>query len=489
MNRSDKQTGIHIEPYSLLKDIVLNFWTVILAALIGLMAVSIWNGSVFTPVYTSSATLVINMGNSATYSYTALSSSTEMAKVFTEVFKQPTMKKYAASHLGMDDFSGSISAKVLEDTNIFTLSVTSNSPEMSYRELCAILEIYPEISDFVLGDTVVEVMRAPTLPLSPSNHISNTNRKLAVAGSGALVFLIIVLLSITRDTVKDERVFKEQIDARLFGIIGHEAPHMLLKERLKRRKTSLLITNAFASFRFTEHYHKLATKLEYLHRSKGVRIILLTSLAENEGKSTTSANIALALAKRKNKVVLLDMDFKKPALHKIFDMQNEDVQDLALLMSGQKPLASYRFNRYRDTNLDLALNKKSYNNYTDWLYSGKFKDIINDLRSLGQYDYIIIDTPPLSVAADVIQIAQLADLSLLVVRTDYVYSPAINDAVLSLKDNTKNFGGCILNDVHKEFTLLGQMGLDETGYTGNKKYSSYNSYRRYSDYQDTPPES
>ena len=66
MNRSDKQTGIHIEPYSLLKDIVLNFWTVILAALIGLMAVSIWNGSVFTPVYTSSATLVINMGNSAT---------------------------------------------------------------------------------------------------------------------------------------------------------------------------------------------------------------------------------------------------------------------------------------------------------------------------------------------------------------------------------------------------------------------------------------
>ena len=192
MNRSDNQTGIHIEPYSLLKDIILNFWVIILAALIGLMSVSIWNGSMFTPVYTSSATLVVNMGNSASYSYTTLSSSSETAKVFTEVFKQPTMKKYAASHLGMDNFSGTVSAQLLADTNIFTLSVTANSPEIAYRELCAILEIYPQISDFVLGDTVVEIMRAPTVPLSPSNHISNANRKLAVIGAAAVVFLLIV---------------------------------------------------------------------------------------------------------------------------------------------------------------------------------------------------------------------------------------------------------------------------------------------------------
>ena len=83
--------------------------------------------------------------------------------------------------------------------------------------------------------------------------------------------------------------------------------------------------------------------------------------------------------------------------------------------------------------------EKSYNNYTDWLYTGKFTKVISELRSFSRYDYVIIDTPPLSVAADVVQLAQLADLSLLVVRTDYVYSPAINDAVLSLKENTYLF--------------------------------------------------
>ena len=108
-----------------------------------------------------------------------------------------------------------------------------------------------------------------------------------------------------------------------------------------------------------------------------------------------------------------------------------------------------------------------------------------------KFDYIIVDTPPLSVAADVTGIVQLADVSLLVVRTDYVYTPSINDAVLSLSEKS-NFGGCILNDVHREFSMMGQMGFDENGYgsryyRGAKKgYGSHESYSKYSDFQDTP---
>jgi capsular exopolysaccharide synthesis family protein len=500
MNESQKQSKIHIEPYSILRDVIRNLWVIVLAALIGLMSVSIWNDSMYTPSYTSTATLLVNLRNSAAYSYTNLSSSSEMARIFTEVFVQPTMKAYAADHLGMDSFVGSVSAKVLDETNIFTVSVTTSSPETSYEELCAILEIYPQISESVFSDAVIEIMRSPNLPVSPSNSISSRNQKLAVAGCAALVLALVVYLSFLRDTVKDEKTFRDNIDGKLFGVVGHERQHMQLVEILRRKKASLLISDAYASFRFTENFHKLATKLEYLRRNNGAKIFLVTSLAENEGKSTTAANIALALASRNNKVALLDMDFKKPALHKVFDMQGEDLMDLATLISGQATLDTYQFCSYRQSELDLALNKKSYNNYVEWIYTDKMAGIFEQLRQSEKYDFIIVDTPPLSVAADVTGIVHLSDVSMLVVRTDYVYTAAINDAVLSLSEKS-NFAGCILNDVHREFSMLGQMGYDENGYGGGyyyrgkrnryNRYGGYESYSQNTEYKDaheeTPP--
>lgn len=477
MNEFEKKHSIHFEPYSLLRDVVLNFWVVILAALIGFMSVNIWNQSMYTPMYTSTATLIVNIKNSASYSYTNLSSSSEMAKIYTEVFKQPTMKEYAAEHLGEDRFVGNISASVLNNTNIFTVSVTTSSPETSYRELCAILEVYPQISESVFSDSVIEIMRSPNFPGSPSNAISAGNRSLVMIGCAGIVLAAIIYLSVTRDTVKDEKAFKDKVDAKLFGTVSYERPRRSLKEIVTRKKISLLISHASASYTFTENYHKIANRIEYLNRTEGSKVFLVTSLAEDEGKSTTVANIALALADRGNRVALLDMDFKKPAVHKIFDMKKTDTEDFASLLSGKTSLEQYVVNPFMKTGVDLMVNFKSHNDYVNWIHGDNIRAVFAKLRDEMGYDYILIDTPPLSVAADVTTFMQLADKSLVVVRTDYVLAADINDAILSLKEKTDNFAGCILNAVHKEFSLLGQLGFDERGYYG--KYGSYSRYDRY----------
>lgn len=477
MNEFEKKHSIHFEPYSLLRDVVLNFWVVILAALIGFMSVNIWNQSMYTPMYTSTATLIVNIKNSASYSYTNLSSSSEMAKIYTEVFKQPTMKEYAAEHLGEDRFVGNISASVLNNTNIFTVSVTTSSPETSYRELCAILEVYPQISESVFSDSVIEIMRSPNFPGSPSNAISAGNRSLVMIGCAGIVLAAIIYLSVTRDTVKDEKAFKDKVDAKLFGTVSYERPRRSLKEIVTRKKISLLISHASASYTFTENYHKIANRIEYLNRTEGSKVFLVTSLAEDEGKSTTVANIALALADRGNRVALLDMDFKKPAVHKIFDMKKTDTEDFASLLSGKTAMEQYVVNPFMKTGVDLMVNFKSHNDYVNWIHGDNIHAVFAKLRDEMGYDYILIDTPPLSVAADVTTFMQLADKSLVVVRTDYVLAADINDAILSLKEKTDNFAGCILNAVHKEFSLLGQLGFDERGYYG--KYGSYSRYDRY----------
>ena len=482
MNEFEKKNRIHVEQYSLMRDILLNFWVVILAALIGFMSVKIWNQSMHTPMYTSTATLIVNVKNAATYSYTNLSSSSEMAKIYTEVFKQQTMKSYAAEHLGMPHFEGSISSSVLSNTNIFTVSVTSSSPETSYNELCAILEVYPRISESVFADSVIEIMRQPKFPSYPSNAISDGNRTLMMGGCGAAVLAIIIYLSVTRDTVKDEKAFKNKVDAKLFGTVLYERKRKTLKNLLTGKKNSLLISNAFSSYQFTESYHKIANRIEYVSRTEGAKVFLITSLAEDEGKSTTVGNIALALADRGNKVALLDMDFKKPAVHKIFGMQQTDTKDFADLLSGALPFRQYVIHRYKKTGVDLMVNFKKHNDYVNWIHNENVKEIFEKLRTEMGYDYILIDTPPLSVAADVTTFMQFADKSLVVVRTDFVYAADINDALLSMKEKTDNFAGCILNAVHKEFSLMGQLGFDETGYYGRSGgyYSRYDRYAAHS---------
>ena len=64
--------GFYIEPYSLFRDLLRNLWVIVLAGLIGLMGVRIWSQSIYTPMYTSTATLLVNLKNSASYSYTNL---------------------------------------------------------------------------------------------------------------------------------------------------------------------------------------------------------------------------------------------------------------------------------------------------------------------------------------------------------------------------------------------------------------------------------
>lgn len=480
MNEIEKKTSIHIEPYSLLRDILLNLWVILLAALIGFMSVNIWNQSMYTPMYTSTATLIVNFRNSSSNPFTNLSSSSEMAKIYTEVFKQQTMKEYAARELGEERFIGSISSAALDNTNIFTVSVTTSSPELSYRELCAILEVYPEISDSVFSDSVIDIMRSPNFPGSPSNAISAGNRTLVMLGCALIVLALVVYLSVTRDTVKDEKAFKQKVDAKLFGIVSYERTKRSLKSIIGRKKVSLLISNAYASYTFTENYHKIANRIEYMNRTEGSKVFLVTSLAEDEGKSTTVANIALALADRGNRVALLDMDFKKPAVHKIFEMKRTDTDDFASLLSRKISLESYHPETYMKTGVDLMVNYRAHNDYVNWIYGDNIKEIFARIKNDMGYDYILIDTPPLSVAADVTTFMQLADSSLVVVRTDYVYAADINDAILSMKEKTDNFAGCILNAVHKEFSLLGQLGFDETGYYG--KYGKYGAYSRYDRY-------
>ena len=460
---------ISIDYYSVLKDLFRNFWVVILSLLIGVMGIYIAERSVYKAEYTATATVVVNAKGSSSNTLSMYSISSEMAGVFSKVFSESSMKKAAAEYLGVEKFDGRVAASVLTDTNFINISVASDSPRKSYELLNAILHVYPTISDEIFENSVITILKHPSMPSSPSSvglqhSKARTLLIIAILSMGA-----IVALSVFRDTVKNEREFTDKVNAKLLGCIPHEMKDKTIKERLLKKKKGLLIDgNAFISTRFIESFNRIVAKIEHQKSKDGSKVFAVTSVAENEGKSTVSANIALSLARKGNRVLLMDMDGKKPAIYKLFGFSYEEKSELGSLFNGEISRRDYRLRRYKKTKLYLAINTRAYANSYKWIESGVAKKTIKALK--GMVDYIIVDTAPITVDSSVNEIIKMADKTILVVRADIVETSTINDAVLTVTEVGDNLAGCILNETHPDLIMASFTGVGNDDKRSRGKY-------------------
>ncbi len=461
-----------IEWYSILKDIVLNFWLLILAAIIGFSSTFVLEQVLYKPVYTSSATLIVQVKTGTYQAYTNLSASSEMAVIFSGVFTQPSMKEKAAEYLQADEFNGTLNASPLSNTNVINLSVTADDPETAYKEIQAVLNVYPQISDTIFSNAVIDTVRAPEIPKGPSNSKTIPHKKLILLGFVGATLAGIVFISLLRDTIKSESAFNEKVGENLLGTILKERNYSSLNAFIKRKKRKKLVTEAFASFSFIENYQKIATKLEYLNQKKGDKIFLVTSVAAHEGKTTVSINTALTLARKGHRVALLDMDLMKPSVAKILEISGEYV-DLSHVLASDMSVSQFKLLPYKDGNLSLGLNKRRHSSFTSWINRPSVKTVVDQIAD--NYDFVIIDSMPLSATAEVTSIAKVADKTIMVIKADYVKTGDVNDAVLTL--NKKGcLAGCILNDAHKEIALFGQAGTTYEGYQKGR-YGKYSQSR------------
>ncbi len=466
---------ITIELFSIIKDLIKNLWVIVLAVLVGYMGIYIVSHSVYKPEYTASATLVVNNRSVQAESISQFQSASEMASVFSNVFTEPIIKQKAAAYAEKSGFNGKLSASVLPDTNFLEIKVTSDSPQTSYELLSAVLEVYPEVSGKVFKNAVITVLSFPEMPHGTSNNVVSENKSIIISACIAISFLLILVASVIRDTVKNEQAFKDKIDSKLLCVIPHEDKKMTLKDIINRKKKGLLIYgNTLVTLGFSEAYQKVAAKLEYMKHHSGDNVFAVTSVAENEGKSTAASNIAIALAKKNKKVILLDLDGKKPALYKIFEEKYIEQSELGELFEGKISYGDFRLRKYKKIPLYLALNTKVHENYYQWIKSGEVERILGVFKN--KVDYVIIDTAPLSADATVTDIAKFVDKTILIVRNDVVKVSAINDAIITIEEVGGKMAGCIFNDAYPESLFGGVRNAYSGGYYYNKKYGNKYGY-------------
>ena len=386
--------------YTILRDILYNAWLIVLAFALGVMGTYVVLRQTYLPQYTSSVTLIVRSRSGTTSNYNNLSASMEMTEVFAEIFLQPTMLEHAARALGEEAFQGKITTEAVENTNILFVRVTGANPTDAFRELSAVLDVYPVIADAISANAVVDVIQPQSVPKAPDNPFTwkDTGIK-AGAVCAILTLAAVVLMSYLRDTVKNESDYTKKIGEKLVGSVVHATRNLTLRDKLltafgrsRAGKRALMIRSDSGGFLYTENFQKIATKLEYMRRSMDKKIFMFTSVAENEGKSTVTSNLALSLAERGNRVLLMDFDFRKPALYKIFEVDVPRETELGELLSGKLDVREFRFLQYRQSSLFLAINRHAYFDYADWMASPDVRAKLDLFRNM--FDYILIDTNP-----------------------------------------------------------------------------------------------
>lgn len=478
-NKNEQNTAgsgiLAFDPIVLVRDVAKRWLLIILAALIVGMGAYVFKDLTYKPQYQSRITYVTYSRNSASTVYTNLSSANSVASVFSELLNSSILRKTIQQESGIDYFSGTINAAVIPETNLINVTVTASDARTAFLVAKALVEHHEEITYRVVDNVSLEVLQSPVVSSVPINYsgAANAMKKMTILAAVAMV-AVLGYLSYTRDTVRSAKEARAKLDCNYLGEILHENKYKTLISRIRRRKTSILITNPITGLRFVESIRKLCSRVE--HRMGEGKVLMVTSLLENEGKSTVAVNLAIAMAQKHENVLLIDCDLRKPACYALLE-QKDVTNGLYEVLTGKANLAD-TLRRERKSNLHLLLEKRVVKNSGDLLASESMRRLLEWARN--NFDYVILDLPPMAEVSDAESVMELADASLLVVRQNAAPTPIINKAVDALSSGKAELLGCVLNNVYTTAMASGR-GYGY-GYGDGYGYSRYGHYGKYGKY-------
>jgi capsular exopolysaccharide synthesis family protein len=208
-----------------------------------------------------------------------------------------------------------------------------------------------------------------------------------------------------------------------------------------------------------ESFQKVIINLDYANIDGKIKVIQFTSTLASEGKSTFVSNLAYLLGQKGKKVVLIDLDLRKPKMHRVFNVANKD--GLNDYLSG-KIQYEQAIKHSESLDLDFIVTGEKTTAVVNVLESSKMKDLIAKLRE--DYDYILLDTPPVIAVSDALYVAKNADGVIFIVAQGVAKKSLVKEAIQTLKNNNVHIIGTVLTQVNLK---SGEYGY---GYDYSYKY-------------------
>lgn len=443
----------------------------IIAVLAGICCVgfTLYSYAAYTPQYTAAATFTVTPKGDSLSAYTSISSNAstqQLEKTFPYIITSAPLTRVVAEDLGLSDVPGTLTATAVEDTNLFTITVTSSNYETAYNVLKSVINNYPSVAEYVVGATDLVLVVPPSASSTPINPISYREKALIGTAVGALLGLLIVFfLENLNHTVRHPDEIRKLLNNQRLGSIVK-----VVKKKSSHSTGSLTIDDAHTDPRFKESVFSIRNKIIKLCADQKINSVMVASTTTNEGKTTVAANLAIALAKKHYRTVIIDCDLRNPTVRQQLNIPESCSLGIVDVITGGCSLQD-AIVKTKKNGLYVLPGTIPVNNASELMGSKQLADLVGALEKI--FDYVVIDAPPVGIVSDALEMKDYVGGLVFVVRQDYAKVSKILDSISLFGYSKIKILGCIFNMASG---VLSTRGYGRYGYNSYGGYGSYGSY-------------
>lgn len=446
----------------------------IIAVLAGICCVgfTLYSYRAYTPQYTAAATFTVTPKGDSLSAYTSISSNAstqQLEKTFPYIITSAPLTRVVAEDLGLSYVPGTLTATAVEDTNLFTITVTSSNYETAYNVLKSVINNYPSVAEYVVGATDLVLVVPPSASSTPINPISYREKALIGTAVGALLGLLIVFfLENLNHTVRHPDEIRKLLNNQRLGSIVK-----VVKKKSSHSTGSLTIDDAHTDPRFKESVFSIRNKIIKLCTDQKINSVMVASTTTNEGKTTVAANLAIALAKKHYRTVIIDCDLRNPTVRQQLNIPESCSLGIVDVITGGCSLQD-AIVKTKKNGLYVLPGTIPVNNASELMGSKQLADLVAALEKI--FDYVVIDAPPVGIVSDALEMKDYVGGLVFVLRQDYAKVSKILDSISLFGYSKIKILGCIFNMASG---VLSTRGYGRYGYNSYGGYGSYGSYGRY----------
>ena len=451
---------------------------VLVLTVLGAVVVTFLQQKTFVPSYRAYCSFSVRVINKSTLNdtnslyaiYYDKDLAEQLDKTFSYLLSSDILTEEIKEYLGEEYVNGNIRANCIKGSNIFVLNTYSNSPENAGKLLNAVMSVHQDVAEYVVGDLEMDVIEEPIISNKPYN---TPNRIKGIMIGGALGFVLsmglLCIYAFLKRTVLNPEDLEKYLNMPCFGIIP------LFQMKNHRRSPFFFGTDIHEQSEFSECIRGIARRVEHAMKEKNAKVLLITSTAPGEGKTTLCHSLAETFAYWGQKVIAFDGDLRRPSLWKCFEIKDK-VMDMESVLLGKAPKESIICPQ-ENRSLTLVGNTVVVEKSTVIIDSPAMKEMISDLSE--EADILIIDSPPCEQIIDASLFQQYADCVLYVVQQDRIPIDEITAAAETLCHDENKLLSYVMNGVQHHVQGYGKYGYGKYGgYYG--RYSKYGRYGKYS---------
>lgn len=461
-NRQNEYIDLGVLAVDFWKGLRKYWYGVLIITFLSVVAVWGYKHNSYVPMYRAQASFTVKTINATPKNETITSynfyydknTANQIAATFPYIISSDFFTSRLTEYLGIPMINGSISVSVIENSNLVTVSVNSTNQEDALTILEAVIDIYPEIVQYVIGNTKLEIIKEPEVGNKPYNQIGKKATLLSGMELGLLLSIgLLLVYALSKNTIRRESDLKEILNVSCLAQI----PEV-------KKSSDLNLEQSEKESSYVENIFALQNRVDYLMQKNEMKILVVTGTGPSEGKSTISSHLAAAMARRGKRVLLIDGDLRKPDLKKQFHCVKKTAS-LQNFLIGKSDLKDTMINL--EENLFFIGNMKPMSNPGALIHSKEMNILLNTMKQ--SMDIIIIDTPPCGMMADASCYIEHADAVLYVVRQDWLNKGKIIHAIEELPEHGEKIIGSVLNRI--------QTGMINYGGYGYGHYKHYDRYR------------